>query len=228
MGFLIRPAGAGDVMGLIAVKAAVWPQEKTLPEYVIALLDQPERITLVAEVAGVVAGFVDGFLTLSNIGVRRWEVDLLAVQPNYQGRGIATDLVAASTQAGWEMGASLARALIAVENIASQRTFAHCGYVLDPTLRGIWVASQGDGQAVSVPEKLHLIPVHTLNYRGVWLEGQLTPAGFAAANTVRTRYGWDVSGAVIALADTAIIQAATAADYGLVGHYQFWQIHHYG
>jgi ribosomal protein S18 acetylase RimI-like enzyme len=89
---------------------------------IAVLLTKPERITYVAESQGHVVAFVDAFLTLSAVGVRHWEVDLLAVHPDFQRRGFACQLIDIITSSGQDMGAVLTRALVHVDNQASQAT----------------------------------------------------------------------------------------------------------
>ncbi len=224
MSFVIRSATKVDVEAILDVKQAVWPEEASSVDYVIGVLNQPDHITLVAVIEGLVVGFVDGFLTLASDGIRRWEVDLLAVHPAYRGRGIATALVRAHTQAGVAIGAVNGRALIAVDNTASQYTFAHCGYRTSIEEEyGLFVSSADINHSTAIPSGLHLIPVITINYRGLWIEGELSDGGFKLAQHIRTRYGWDVAGAVISLKESNAIRAANKAGFTLVGHYQPWQ-----
>jgi len=203
-------------------QAARLATETSSPERIAIVLRDPAHITLIAVLDGQALGFVDGFLTFAANGTSRWEIDLLAVHPRSQGQGMATRLVEASTDAGRKASARLARGLVGVENIPSQRTFARCGYTLEPELQALYISSTS--AKAPVPEAAHLIPVSTLNYVGAWVEGTLSPESFAAGQAIHAQNNWDVVGAVIPLSEPASIWAAQAAGYTLVGYYRWWQL----
>jgi len=242
----VRHAGSGDASGIARVKAAAWPEE-SLPDadYIACVMDGQEHVSQVAiDADGQVIGFVDGFVTLSQAGVSRWEVDLLAVHPDCRGRGIGRALVEANTAAGQAMGAAFARALIRVDNIGSQRVFARCGYRVDEAVCALYTSTQPSAishqQENQIPplcaeeepqgglyrpggeDSLHLVPVTTFAYRGLWLEGSLGPDSFRAAQTICDHNGWDVAGAVIPAGQPETVRAAEAAGYAPVGLYQWW------
>jgi len=217
----IRQVSEGDRFWAAAeiarLKAAVWPEERADVAYLAAALAQPDRATLIAEADGALAGFADGFLTLAEDGARRWELDLLAVDPAHQGRGLGRALIAACTEAGRDFGAEVARALIRASNTPSQRAFQHVGYTLDPAPLVLWIDAQDDDAPAPLPPDAYLIPVITLGYRGVWIEGQPDEAVFRAARTIRARHGWDSAGAVLPLADVAANEAARRAGFTPLG-----------
>ena len=213
-----------DVNGIDRVKARVW-SELSDPKHIANAIREPDHVTHIALVDRVVVGFVSGFMTLSIEGVRRWEVDLLAVQPEFQRQGIARRLVAHSTIAGQNMGASMARGLVGIDNIASQHTFARNNYRPDETKYGLYLSTNDTRTHAEPPLSSHLIPVVTMNYRGVWIEGQLSPQALAAAQSVRTRYNWQVAGALIPESATAISEHALEIDFMYVGTYQWWGRH---
>ncbi len=236
---IVRRAGPDDAPGIARVKAAAWPEESPPdPDHIACVLAQPEHAAHVAlDGDGGVIGFVDGFVTLSQAGISRWEEDLLAVHPACQGRGIGRALVEANTAAGQELGVLFARALIRVDNVGSQRAFAHCGYCLDEAVCALYVSTQPSvvshqqekwsprcyaeiGQRAG--DAPFFISVTTFTYRGLWLEGGLGPDSFRAAQSIRDHYGWDVAGAVIPPGQLEAVRAAEAAGYTLVGPYQWW------
>ncbi len=227
---IVRRASPADAPGIARVKAAAWPEESLPdPDHIARVLAQPEHAAHVAlDGDGSVLGFVDGFVTLSPTDALRWEVDLLAVHPDCQGRGIGRALVEVSTAAGQEMGVSFARALIRVDNVGSQRAFARCGYRLDGAVCALYISQPvvETRQAVSLPHiptgEAHFVSVTTFTYRGLWLEGGLGAEAFQAAQAIRDHNGWDVAGAVIPPAQPEAIRAAEAAGYTLVGPYQWW------
>ena len=110
MSVLIRPAQPEDAPAIAAIKCAVWPGEDSAAAQIIRSLQQPDHAAHVAVAEGSIAGFVDGFPTTAGDGAQRWEVDLLAVDPHWQGHKIGQQLIAASTEVGREAGAALQRA----------------------------------------------------------------------------------------------------------------------
>lgn len=71
----------------------------------------------------------------------------------------------------------------------------------------------------------HIITVHTLNYSGLWVEGQRTKTGLAVALSRLAATPVDVAGAVIAESETVLIDDAVAVAFEKVGRYQWWQRH---
>jgi len=218
----IRQATEEDVQDIVAVKQSVWPQEETKHDFAVGVVRNPTHTTLIAVQGNKVAGFVDGFMTTSANGIQRWEVDLLAVDPAYRGLGIATQLVMASTNAGRVAGASATRALVGTDNAASQRTFARCSFVRNPSRHALYVGSARSEPAPT--HDAHFIPVSTMNYTGVWVEGRLSKQSLTAAQAMRAQHHWDVAGAVIPVNLPTSIQAAQEVCYALVGEYEWWQL----
>ena len=126
--FEVQKAHRNNANGIGEVIKTVWPDSDVNVKRIENVLDDPVHSTIVAVLDGDLAGFVDGFMTTSVNGIRRWEVDLLAVRPDYQRRGIASVLVQASTNEGRARGAAVARGLVAVNNVGSQKSFSHCGF----------------------------------------------------------------------------------------------------
>lgn len=220
----IRRAKMDDIPAILNVKQATWPDEAVNSTHIAGVLREPDHVCLVSVVNDRTVGFVDGFLTLAVSGVRRWEVDLLAVHPEYRNRGIASRLVEENTRAGLEMGAEMARALIRLDNTGSQRTFSRCGYICDQNECMLYVSPDSPDSAVELPPNVYLIPVYTLNYCGLWIEGELSATSLSYAQTVRARHGYDLVGAVIPIYQPEAIQAAVDAGYMRAGTYQWWQI----
>ena len=77
--------------------------------------------------------------------------------------------------------------------------------------------------AVNQPaSKAHIIPVTTMNYRGLWLEDDFTPAGFQAAQAARVNDSLDTAGAIVPTGLASGCQAAQEAGYVDVGQYHWW------
>jgi ribosomal protein S18 acetylase RimI-like enzyme len=227
MSLQLRTAAAEDAEGIGQVKNGIWPEEVTPLNYIAQVIQRPDHHAIVALDNGYIVGFVDSFITLGAAGQRRWEVDLLAVHPDHQGRGIGSQLVQATTTIGWQMGAECARGLVAVPNIGSQKAFARAGYTVEERPLNLWVSpilnSQFSILNSQLPVTSHLIPVTTLNYQGAWLEGQVTATSLVAAQAICTHRGWDITGVLIPIADLMLNETAHKANYAFVNQYQFWQ-----
>lgn len=218
----IRDARPDDAAGIAHLKSLVWQEAVGDAAYVASVMQRPEHLTMVAVVDGMIAGFVDGFHTIGVDWKRRWELDLLAVHPDYRGQGIGRMLVKRNTDASMKQGMEWARALITEDNLASQRAFANCGYRMDETLCGLYVSRDDLVDKARLPPGAHVIPVFTFNYRGVWLEGVVTPLSLAAARAVRTRHGHELAGVVLPLDNREGVQALQDAQFSFVGSYQWW------
>ena len=235
MSLQLCAAAADDAEAIARVKDAIWPEEATAPDYIAQVIQQPDHDTILALDNEHIVGFVDSFITLGAAGQRRWEVDLLGVHPAYRGRGIGSQLMQATTTAGWQIGAECARGLVAVANVSSQKAFARAGYVVEEGPLNLWVSALNSDVAQrplcvqlsivsnQLPAASFLIPVITLNYRGIWLEGQLSAAALLAAQAICSRRGWDIAGVLIPVADTRLNKVAHKANYVFVNQYQFWQ-----
>src|SRR4051812_13229825 len=123
MSIAFRRATEIDAPALASLKQTVWPQEGAVDlVHPVNALRAPAHATYVAVDNDMIIGFASGFPTRSSTGNLRWEVELLAVHPDYRGQQIGVKLVQLSTKAGHAQGAVLARGLVASDNIASQRT----------------------------------------------------------------------------------------------------------
>jgi len=217
MEFVIRAATPEDAPAIAAVAVAVWPEEPLDVAAIAALIATTERGALVAERDGMVAGFVDSFLTQAGDGAARWEVDLIAVAPGTQGYGVGRALVRASMAGARAVGAARARALIRVGNIASERAFTACGFAPDLWESELWAVADRDVGTASAG--LHIVPVQTFRYAGVWLE-EVTAAGL---QSLQPSAGVGVvAGTVIPLTERDTIDAAVSAELQPAGHFRFW------
>ncbi|NDJ84718.1 MAG: GNAT family N-acetyltransferase [Chloroflexi bacterium] len=218
----IRPAAPADVPDLVRIKSAVWPDQAVNIAQLEAVLQLPEHIVLVASTEGEALGYLDCFLTTSVDGVRRWEMDEIAVLPAAQGRGIGRRLVANGLQSIYGGGATYSRALIQVENIPSQRIFAHAGYRIEPATQMLLVAGPQDVDNTNLPQGLHLVPVSTLSYCGAWLEGEVTLAGLEAARQWINGNDCQLVGVLICSDDQSLLSDALLAGYEVVDSYNWW------
>jgi L-amino acid N-acyltransferase YncA len=115
-----------DAEGLLAVEKATFDETPYRAEQVQAMLAGGNQHAWLAIGEGQVAGFVIAFLT-SGLGGPCWEIDLLAVEPAWTGRGVATRLIRKAAAQGMAV-ARRARAAIATDNAGSARAFTRAGF----------------------------------------------------------------------------------------------------
>jgi GNAT superfamily N-acetyltransferase len=157
--------------GTADVVKDVWEQD-VLPDVFKAQIEHDASVLWVAEQKDDVLGFVSAFLTVTGDGRRRWEIDLVAVRTASQGHGLGTRLIERACEAGQPWQASLTRALIRVENVPSQRAFEAAGFTTDGRRHELFLwlpGNEADPRPYAGP--VTLLPVDTLTYRGLWIEG---------------------------------------------------------
>ncbi|MCJ7622202.1 MAG: GNAT family N-acetyltransferase [Anaerolineaceae bacterium] len=221
MDFEIREATQKDISWITAVKKSCWPEENADPDLIKNVLEAPHHSIQVAVCDDVIAGFVDSFLTNAGDGTPRWEVDLLAVHPEYRGRKLGEQLVRASIGTKLAKQATLTRALIQVENIASQVTFSRCGFQLEEQVCSLFISNDQTQDSLLASVSLSLITVTTMNYRGLWLENEFTSESFRAALSLLSST-LDIVGAIIPASQEAGCRAARKSGYKEIGQYQWW------
>lgn len=217
----IRHATSDDAQSIASVIQLSLGDEVQSSHIKQVIEEDNNHVSLVAEADGEVIGFVDGFPTIAQDGARRWELDLLGVHPNLRGLGTGQKLIETLTAMGKSYGATLARALVAVTNKPMHTAMTRTGYQRQVSEYQLLVSS-ASGKEVYLPENTHLIPVNTFTYRGIWLEGEITSQVIQYANTIRQNYHWDVIGAVIASNDQATLDIVCAAEFQLIGKFNWW------
>jgi ribosomal protein S18 acetylase RimI-like enzyme len=175
----LRKATLTDVTGIAAVIYDVWEQDIFADVCKAQIKDDACALWVAAD-GDDVAGFVSAFLTVGVGGVRRWEVDLLAVRRASRGQRLGQKLVTAACQDVARHNVSVVRAAIQVDNIASQRTFENAGFATDRRVHELLLCTPKLSDDPDVhPKDVALLPVDTVTYRGLWIEG-LTSAGLSA------------------------------------------------
>ena len=164
----IRLADVNDAQAIHLILKEVWG-ESLLFDVFIESISSPLHQVLVAVEDSEIVGFLSAFLVAGHS--RRWEIDILAVRPRSQAKGIGTSLIEETLICGSRQGAHNARAVIRIDNVASERAFSKTGFTTDSQERNLLLWGPSACQPVHwPPETVHLIPVNTLTYRGLWIE----------------------------------------------------------
>lgn len=114
-----------DAEGVIAVDHVTFGDCHYTPEYIVDLLRNSAQRVWVAEVGRKIVGFVSAF-DVHTLAADRWEIDELAVLPQFQGRGIGSALIRRALDEAPAL--PLTRAIVAGQNLASQRALAKNGF----------------------------------------------------------------------------------------------------
>ena len=227
---VIRKAALADVPGIGAVVQGVWEQD-ILTDVCEAQTRCQACALYVAAEDDDIAGFVSAFLTVDKDGHRRWEVDLLAVRRASQGQRLGQRLVEAACADERVRSTPLARAAIRVDNVASQKTFENAGFKTDGEVHKllIWTPTQDSGPII-YGGSVTLIPVDTLTYRGLWLEG-LTAYNVdqdeqrGAVQMARSIIAWEGrhnTGAMIPAIGSHRLAADLEASSKMIGEYHWF------
>jgi ribosomal protein S18 acetylase RimI-like enzyme len=227
----IRRAALEDVQGIATVIQDVWEQVIDV-EVCHSQIKDKTCVIWVAIEEDKVAGFVSAFLTVGQNEVRRWEVDLLAVRQASRGQRLGQKLVEATWVDARKHQVKMARAAVRVDNIASQRTFERAGYTTDWRVHKLflWSPQLAEDQIV-YPPPVMLLPVNTLTYRGLWIEG-LAVAGVSedeqrqAVTTARAliaQQGRMNTGALILVENEDRLADDVRAMATVPGEYHWWQ-----
>lgn len=118
-----------DAEGLLDVERATFDESPYAAHEVQAMLARGTQRAWLAMGEDRVIGFVVAFVTNSLAGPC-WEIDLLAVRPDWAGRGVATRLIQAAAAYG-ARSAPRARAAVASNNPGSARAFTRSGFRRD-------------------------------------------------------------------------------------------------
>lgn len=169
----IRLAQIDDAEAVHRILQETW-SESLLFDVFADHISSPAQQVFVAVDAAEVVGFLSAFLVSSP--VPRWEIDLIIVRSASQGKGIGTSLIQVALTYGSHLEADSAKASIRIDNYASQRAFAKVGFMTDAQVRSLLLWKPLAFRFVAnVPETVHLTPVDTLTYRGLWIEGFIEP-----------------------------------------------------
>ena len=165
----IRFARSEDAQAIHLILQEVWG-DSLLFDVFRHHISSPKHQVFVAVYTDEIVGFLSAFLVSKP--TPSWEIDILAVHPQWQGMGIGTSLVAEALTYGSNLGVDWATASIRVDNKASQRTFSKTGFTTDEKVLNLFTWGPLDCTPDNhVPDTIHFIQVDTLTYRGMWIDG---------------------------------------------------------
>ncbi len=137
----------------------------------------------------------------------------------------ASALVEASTIEGRARGAEMARGLVAVDNVGSQKLFSRCGYYTDGTSYNLLVYGSRSHElsAKREEEMTFILPVKTMNYTGFWVEGELNLKSLEQGKKQLFATDFDLVGAAIPENQNNLVRDSFAIGYEKIGRFQWWQ-----
>ena len=186
------------------------------------LLEAGRNYTLVALEAQRILGFADSFVTVSESGDQRLEMDLLAVEPEAQGKGIGRRLIGESILLAQALRLPLLRTLVRTENAIMRGLCLSCGFVESNERFELYVRFPGPGSVVAGDSMAaHLVPVETLAYSGIWIEVCLTQGGISRALGMSYDQQLQVVGGLVRQSDRDAVQLLADNGFRLLGTY-FW------
>lgn len=209
----LRYATPADAPAIAQIICSAF-QEPANPTQVQIALTHAQHTTIVAHLDETLIGFVDGFFTSALDGTIRQELDLLAVHPEYQGRGIAKRLIRQFTAPD-----HLTRALVATDNTRMQSTMRRMHFRALPQTYHLYISEQS-ASPIPMPAEAHCIPVTTMNYSGLWLEGQMNHLALQAAHALRSQQNLDLVG--ILVTDNTQAQRLVQAGFTHIKAYHWW------
>lgn len=211
----LRNATPADAETIASLMLAVWRDEPPNAAHIAQTIELGNRTTLVAEADGELLAFIDAF------GTAYWELDLMAVAPAAQGKGIGKQLTYAALESGKQAGFRVARGLVAVSNDASQGVMRRMG-LIPAGISTLYVCS-APSDTVTIPlGEVRVTEVRTFRYLGGWLNAPFTSELFRVAAALCPLKKWDVVGAVIPDVEADALAAAQSAGYEKVGDYRWW------
>lgn len=183
------------------------------PAELLAVMRRPTHHTCVCLYGEAVVGFCSSFDTPTDRG-SRLEVDLLAVLPDHQNRGLGSGLIAQAVAEARARGVHDFRGIAAQGNIPSQRAFARAGFLplsqhellLYPIAGTVATPLPDHGYTYNIePEEvdaprlgIHLFDargglaglaeclyVYTFCYEGLWIEQARAEGGHSLVNLAR-------------------------------------------
>ncbi len=183
------------------------------------------NFTCAATLSNRVVGFADCFLTVSGEDEIRLELDLLGVHPSARGRGAGRQLVRSSIELARRLDVASIRALVAADNVVMQRLCAALQFQRETGSCALFVRSPTPTAAAQRnPAAACLIPVETLTYSGIWIEGDFSQPSISHALSVANQRKLETVGAVVSHADAAAQSLFRASGFACRGTFDWWTI----
>ncbi|MCY4571025.1 MAG: GNAT family N-acetyltransferase [Candidatus Poribacteria bacterium] len=165
----VRLAYPDDAQPIHLILQETWGDSLLFDVFIDHILSHEHQVFVAVE-AGEVTGFLSAFLIFNRIP--RWEIDLVVVCSTSRGKGIGTSLIEEALTYGSHLGAHCAKASIRIDNYASQRAFSKAGFTTDAQGGSVFLwGPLACKSTMDVSETIHFVPVDTLTYRGLWVEG---------------------------------------------------------
>ncbi|MEM9953563.1 MAG: GNAT family N-acetyltransferase [Chloroflexota bacterium] len=215
MTITIKHAEPTHASGIANVFRKAFSEEITVADVERGL--QIPHYSLVALKGERVVGLTGGFITTAHDGTHRLELDLQAVHPDYQGQGIGTRLIQQFCNTDTEF--NLIRALVAVDRHHMRHLMTKLGFISNRQSQSLYIATQSADTA-PIPEDAHIIPVTTLSYSGIWLEGNITQQAIHSALSQRPHDG--IVGAVVTANDTSVTQLLRRKGFSYIKDFHWW------
>ena len=217
-----------------AIRLARPDDQATIARIAFAAFDERIRsyaehldsgVILAAELDGAVVGFAACFCTKSAAGEKRFELDLLAVDPTARGMGVATALTRRCICEARARGADLIRALVRCDNIGMARASKRAGLSRMPKSQRLFVRNATTPEEpVESAHVAHLVLVDTLTYSGVWMEGRLSQAAIDGADRLARDESRTRIGAVVPVCDEKSGQLLRKHGFVAIGDFDWWEI----
>lgn len=193
--------------------------------HLAAVLAIPSHFTRLAVVDDALIGFVDGFLTQSPEATWRFELDLLAVDEAWRGCGVGAELVRSILESAEQTPATMIRALVRAGNMPMETLMSRAEFKAESALYELWVKSVGalGPQLPHPPDDVQagVVPVTTLTYRGVWLEGDINELLIAKALSHALRDRAEIVGATVP-DDSPFRHTLQHMAFDMAGVYRWW------
>lgn len=210
-----QPSNADDIAHMINVSF----DDKADAYNIANIIKEGAHYPLLAVIENHVVGFIDGFLTTSIEGHIRTELDLLAVHPDYQHRGIGKNLITAFTNLIEFQSLKYIRALVRTDNTSMQLAISKCGYTIDKGVQTLYVLPKTPTKPIS--QGAHVIAVNTFTYGGVWLEGKIADETLKTLDFGQSRVG-QITGSVVPKSDANTIGQLLKQGFEPVKDFHWW------
>ena len=209
---VIRRARAtlADATALLHVERQSLAESPYSPDEILRIIRRPEHFAYLARIDEIAVGFCSCIEVPADGGLRL-EIDMLGVSPEQSGRGIGAKLIAHSTLQAERRGVPRFRAVVSVDNLASQRAFRRAGLEAgpDPVVMLVFEI-RGNAPVPLLPPGWHW---HTAKQGVVCVPGQ-PPLRFTASGRGREVHSLrDRRGNVVGV--TECLQVHTIAYRGL-------------